>query len=119
MVGSLPFSYDDRKSDNFVCLFSFFFILIVDIPEIHGGEGYEDEIDGGYYYDLTDNHEIQTLVIKMSTKIMLWLLEDPNLELLVRNTSGKDSEKNEGDINYFARVKAPDLESLPDPLGLI
>lgn len=49
-----------------VC-FPFFFILIVDIPEIHGGEGYEDEIDGGYHYDLTDNHEIQ-LLLKTSIK---------------------------------------------------
>lgn len=35
-----------------VCFpFFFFFVFIVDIPEIRGGEGYEDEIDGGYYYD--------------------------------------------------------------------
>lgn len=52
-----------------VC-FPFFFILIVDIPEIHGGEGYEDEIDGGYHYDLIDNHEIQ-LLLKTSTKNVL------------------------------------------------
>lgn len=97
--------------------FFFFFIFIVDIPETHGGEGYEDEIDGGYYNDLTDNHKIPTLVIKTSTKIMLWLLEDLNLERSVRNTSEKDPEKNEGTINYLARVKAPDLESLPIPLA--
>ena len=91
----------------------------MDIPEIHGGEGYEDEIDGGYYYDLTDNRGIQTLVIKTSTEIMLWLLEDPNLERSVRNTSERDPVGKEGTINYLARVKAPDLESLPDPFGLI
>lgn len=66
MVESLPFGCNDRTSDNLVC-FPFFFILIVDIPEIHGGEGYEDEIDGGYHYDLTDNHEIQ-LLLKTSIK---------------------------------------------------
>lgn len=26
----------------------------MDIPEIHGREGYEDEIDGEYCYDLAD-----------------------------------------------------------------
>lgn len=67
MVESLPFGCNDRTSDNLVVCFPFFFILIVDIPDIHGGEGYEDEIDGGYHCDLTDNHEIQ-LLLKTSTK---------------------------------------------------
>lgn len=39
-------------------LFVFFFIT-VDFPELHGREGYEDEIDGENCYDLADNLEIQ------------------------------------------------------------
>lgn len=31
----------------------------MDVPELHGGEGYEDEIDGEYCYDLADYHEIR------------------------------------------------------------
>ena len=39
--------------------FLIFFLVIVDIPEIHGREGYEDEIDGKCCYDLEDNHASQ------------------------------------------------------------